>query len=68
MSPMKSKYRAMTNASEKLMWFETILARNWLDQIPPNIFSTNNQSAMALEKDVFQHQRTKCIEIYMLFV
>eukprot|EP00253_Pinus_taeda_P024518 PITA_24518 len=68
LSSVEAEYRGAVEASKEALWLRHILSEFGFQQQHPTTLWCDNQSAIQLCKDPFQHQRSKHIELHMHFI
>eukprot|EP00253_Pinus_taeda_P003400 PITA_03400 len=68
LSSAEAEYRGAVEASKEALWLRQILSEFGFEQQHPTTLWCDNQSAIQLCKDPFQHQRSKHIELHMHFI
>eukprot|EP00253_Pinus_taeda_P026375 PITA_26375 len=68
LSSAEAEYRGVVEASKEALWLRQILSEFGFEQQHPTTLWCDNQSAIQLCKDPFQHQRSKHIELHMHFI
>eukprot|EP00253_Pinus_taeda_P035046 PITA_35046 len=68
LSSAEAKYRGVVEASKEALWLRQIVSEFGFQQQHPTTLWCDNQSAIQLCKDPFQHQRSKHIELHMHFI
>ena len=68
LSSAEVEYQAAVNASQEALWLRQILSEFGFQHQHPTSLWCENQSAIKLAKDPFQHQCSKHIELHMHFI
>eukprot|EP00253_Pinus_taeda_P022965 PITA_22965 len=68
LSSAEAEYRGVVETSKEALWLRQILSEFGFQQQHPTTLWCDNQSAIQLCKDPFQHQRSKHIELHMHFI
>eukprot|EP00253_Pinus_taeda_P033006 PITA_33006 len=68
LSSIEAEYRGVVEANKEALWLRQILSEFGFQQHHPTTLWCDNQSAIQLFKDPFQHQRSKHIELHMHFI
>lgn len=68
LSSTNVEYREDVNTTTKAIWLQHILIEFGFSTSPPIVLHCDNQSAIAILKNLVQHQQTKNIKIHMYYI